>query len=53
MIRSAPSISTTGIAGEVEHVEVGQHVGLAGGAQHLLALVAANLGEDVGGGAGM
>ena len=30
-----------------EDVEVGQHVGLAGGAQQLLALVAADLREDV------
>ncbi len=47
MMRSAPSISTTGIAGEVEHVEVGQHVRLARRCQQLGALVAANLGEDV------
>ena len=31
-----------------QDVEVGQHVGLAGGAQHLFALVAVDLGEDVG-----
>ncbi len=30
-------------------MEVGQHVGLAGGVQNLFALVAVDLGEDVGG----
>ena len=35
MIRSAPSISTTGPAGPFEAAEVGQQIRLAGGAQLL------------------
>ena len=35
MIRSAPSISTTGPGRALEAAEVGQQVGLAGGAQLL------------------
>ena len=49
MIRSAPSISTTGPAGASRRAEVGQQVRLAGGAQLLGALVPAHLGEDVDG----
>ena len=48
MIRGAPSISTSGIAGDSTVRKYGRVVfHLAGGAQHLLAFVAANLGEDV------
>ena len=36
--------------GRGQDMEVGQHVGLAGGAQDLFALVAVDLGEEVGGG---
>ena len=50
MIRSAPSISTTGRGRALEAAEVGQQVGLAGRAQLLGALVPADLGEDVDGG---
>ena len=49
MIRSAPSISTTGAAGDSSDAEVGQQVRLARGAQLLGALVAADLREDVDG----
>ena len=47
MIRGAPSISTTGIAGDSTRAEVRHQVGLASGAEQLLALVATDLGEDV------
>ena len=50
MIRSAPSIVTTGAGGRLQRAEVGQEVGLAGGAQLLGALVPADLREDVDGG---
>ena len=49
MIRSAPSISTTGRGGRLEQAEVGQQVRLARRAQLLGALVAADLLEDVDG----
>ena len=49
MIRSAPSISTTGPGRALEAPEVRQEVRLAGGAQLLRALVPAHLGEDVDG----
>ena len=47
MIRSAPSISTTGAGGRLEHAEVREQIGLARDAQLLAPLVAADLGEDV------
>ena len=43
MIRSAPSISTTGAAGDSSEPEVREQVGLARGLQLLGALVAADL----------
>ena len=50
MTRSAPSISTTGAAGDSSSAEVGEQVGLAGGLQLLGALVAPDFREDVDGG---
>ena len=47
MMRGSPSTSMTGRGRRLDEPEVGQQVGLAGGAQLLLALVAADLGEDV------
>ena len=49
MIRSAPSISTTGQGGRLDDPEVRDEVGLARDAQLLEPLVRAHLGEDVGG----
>ena len=47
MIRGAPSICTTGSAGRLDLVEVGQQAMLASRAHQRHALVIADLGEDV------
>jgi len=47
MMRGCPSISTIGIAGDSIVRKYGQQVRLACCSQQLLALVTANLGEDV------
>ena len=50
MMRSAPSISTTGPAGDSSRRKYGSDVSLARGAELLGAIVVAHLVEDVGGG---
>ena len=50
MMRSLPSISTTGPGGALEHPEVGHEVVLASRLQLLQPLVAAGLFEEIDGG---